>query len=99
MIGYWSPSCPVKTSHKEILATAYVKKDQVLISLASWAPEKVNCALRIDGEALGIDLRKARLHAPAIEDFQDAATFAPDDEIPVEPGRGWLLVFSRVGNE
>ena len=32
------------------------------------------------------------LRAPAIEDFQPAAEFGPGDAIPVEPGRGWLLV-------
>ena len=37
-LGYWDPACPVKTGHKEILATAYVKRGKTLISLASWAP-------------------------------------------------------------
>ncbi|MDH5714485.1 MAG: DUF6067 family protein [Candidatus Aminicenantes bacterium] len=96
MVGYWVPSCPVKTNHKDILATAYVKKDEVLISIASWAEEQVNIRLDIDWDALGVDAEKAMLLAPRIEDFQDSAIFIPTDEIPVEPGKGWLLILSEL---
>jgi hypothetical protein len=91
MIGYWSADCPVKTDNQNVLATAYVKKGRVLISLASWADEPVKCRLWIDWRALGMNGQDARLHAPEIADFQPEATFRPDDPIPVEPGRGWLL--------
>jgi hypothetical protein len=95
MIGYWSPSCPIKTGHENILATTYIKKDKVLISLASWAKEPVNCRLAIDWKALGLKASKAQLEAYAIEGYQVSALFGPDDPIPVEPGRGWLLVLSE----
>jgi hypothetical protein len=91
MTGYWSPSCPVKTDHEDILVTTYAKKDQVLISLASWAKENTNCRLLIDWKALGLDPLKIQLVAPSIEEFQESAVFGPDDFIPVEPGKGWLL--------
>ncbi|MCK4495576.1 MAG: hypothetical protein KAU91_04455, partial [Candidatus Aminicenantes bacterium] len=92
MIGYWASSCPVKTDSKDVLATAYVKKDSVLISIASWAKETVDCRLKIDWEALGLDPEKSSLQAPEIKDFQDAAIFKPLDRIPVESGKGWLLI-------
>ena len=95
MIGYWAPACPVKTDHKDILATAYVKKDRVLISLASWAEEKTDCRLSIDWKSLGMKPSKARLSAPRIAEFQESAVFGPEDSIPVEKGRGWLLVLSE----
>jgi hypothetical protein len=95
MIGYWSPSCPVKTDHDDILATAYVKKDKILISLASWAKENTNCRLLIDWKSLRLDPSKAQLVAPSIEDFQESAVFEPEDPIPVESGKGWLLVLSK----
>jgi hypothetical protein len=91
MIGYWSADCPVMTDNPNVLATAYVKEGKVLVSLASWANEPAECRLRIDWKALGMNGPKARLHAPEIPDFQREATFRPDDPIPVEPGRGWLL--------
>ncbi len=92
MIGYWSPACPVKTDHADVLATAYVKEGAALVALASWAKEPVRCRLTLDWKSLGIDPEKARILAPAIDDFQPEATFRPSDPIPVEPGKGWLLV-------
>ena len=92
MVGYWSPACPVRSDHQDVLATAYCKKGSVLIALASWAGDPVSCRLQIDWESLGLDQQKVKLTAPAITDFQEAATFQPTSEIPVEPGRGWLLI-------
>ena len=92
MIGYWSPKCPVKTGHPDVLATAYVTKGSTLISVASWAKETANCRLEIDWKALGLNPKKAKLHAPAIADFQPERTFRPDEPIPLEPGKGWLLI-------
>jgi hypothetical protein len=85
MLGYWDRRCPVRTGRDGVLATAYVKPGQVLISLASWAPERVECRLELDFAA-------ASLTAPAIEGFQEARQFAPGEAIPVEAGRGWLLL-------
>ena len=90
MIGYWEADCPVKTDNKDILATVYTKKDKALISIASWAKEPVNCRLTIDWKKLGFS--PSDFHAPAIKRFQDEKTFAPDVEIPVEAGKGLLLV-------
>ena len=95
MSGYWSPSCPVKSDHDEILVTTYEKKEKVLISLASWAKENTNCRLLIDWKALRLDPSKAQLVARSIADFQDSAVFEPGDPIPVESGKGWLLVLSE----
>jgi hypothetical protein len=92
MIGYWSPRCPVKTDHKDVLATAYVKKGAALISMASWAPEDVAVRLTVDWRALGIESAKAALTAPEVSGFQPAARFAPSDPIPVPKGKGWLLI-------
>ena len=95
MKGYWSASSPVKTDTADILATAYVKKDGVLISIASWAEETVLCRLKIDWDALGLDRENARLNAPFIRDFQGEISFEPGEKIPVEPGKGWLLILKE----
>jgi hypothetical protein len=92
MVGYWADSCPIKTDHPDVLATAYVKKGKALVSLASWARMPVMCKLMIDWKALGLDPSKAKLRAPAIQDFQFEAEFEPGDSIPFEPGKGWLLI-------
>lgn len=36
--------------------------------------------------------KDAQLIAPKIADFQPEAAFGPGDPIPVELGRGWLLI-------
>jgi len=99
MIGYWVPTCPVKTDQKDVLATAYCKKGQVLISLASWAKTPVRCRLTIDWQALGLQAEKANLFAPAIRGFQPPSVFRPTDPIPVNPGRGWLLILDEQTRE
>lgn len=96
MLGYWSPACPVHTDNPDVLATAYVRKGRTLISLASWSKEPVSVQLRIDWKALGLDPAKVRLVAPAVQGFQGAASFSIDDPIPVEPGKGWLLIASEA---
>ena len=96
MLGYWSPECPVRTDNPDVLATAYVRKGRTLISVASWAKQRVPVRLKIDWKALGLDPAKVRLEAPAIQGFQDAASFDVRDSITVEPGKGWLLVAARV---
>jgi hypothetical protein len=92
MFGCWSPNCPVRTDNQSVLGTAYVKKGGALVALASWAKDRVQVRLEIDWRALGLDETSARLAAPAIADFQPEAVFRPGDPIPVEPGRGWLLL-------
>jgi len=92
MIGYWSLSCPVKTGSKDILATVYVKPGAALVAIASWAKDPARIKLDIDWKALGIDIRKADMKAPAVPGFQEAADFQWSGEISVEPGKGWLLL-------
>jgi hypothetical protein len=95
MFGYWSPNCPVKTDNKDILATAYVRKDRVLISIASWAKEPVKCKMTIDFKTLGFNPAEMILEAPEILKFQSAAKFGINDLIEVQPEKGWLLVLKK----
>jgi len=95
MIGYWDPACPVSTTQPDVLATAYVKQGKTLVAVASWARRPVGCRLKIDWRALGLDAEKAVLTAPAVEGFQPAARFRATDDIPVTPGRGWLLILNE----
>jgi Glycoside hydrolase 123, N-terminal domain len=92
MMGYWVPNAPVKTDRPDVLATSYVRPDRVLVSLGSWATGDVTVRLDVNWSALGMDPARATITAPAIDTFQDAATFAPGDPIPVPAGKGWLLV-------
>lgn len=95
MIGYWSPSCPIKTGHSDILATVYTQEDKVLIALAGWADRDVPVRLQIDWTALGMDPRRASLFAPFIPDFQEESHFIDGDRILIPSGRGKLIVLSQ----
>ena len=92
MYGYWSPNCPVKTDNPQVLATAYVKSNAALISLASWSEAPADVALTFDWKSLGLDTANVTITAPAIRDFQEARTFRVNEKITVQPGKGWLIV-------
>jgi hypothetical protein len=92
MEGYWVPNSPVKTGRKDILATSYVKEGAALVAIASWSDKEERIRLTVDWKALGIDPAKAIITAPAIDKFQDPAKYKIDEEIPVLPGRGLLLM-------
>ncbi|MCJ7581297.1 MAG: DUF6067 family protein, partial [Candidatus Aminicenantes bacterium] len=98
MIGYWSSDSPIRTDREDVLATVYMHKKEgnALIALASWADGPVKCRLNINWEALGFNQDNAVLQAPYAKDFQDAAIFAPTDEIPIEKGKGWLLILKEI---
>jgi hypothetical protein len=92
MIGYWSPACPVKTDNPAVLATVYAKKGSALVAIASWAGQDTTVRLRVDWQKLGIDSTRAIIEAPEVKDFQQGRAFDPDGAIPVQKGKGWLLV-------
>ena len=91
MFGYWSENCPVKTDNQDVLATAYVKENESLISIASWASDTVRCSLSINWKSLGLDSTKVSMEAPAVKNFQDHRRFSVGERIPIPPGKGWLL--------
>ncbi|NKI27860.1 hypothetical protein HCG49_14950 [Arenibacter sp. 6A1] len=95
MIGYWDKNPVVFSSRADVKATAYVKEGKVLISIASWAKETVNVQLNLNWEALGINKRQVQMVAPKIKDFQPERTFSVEEEIPIEPTKGWLLIIEE----
>lgn len=97
MSGWWDANCPVKTDTSGVFATVYQRDGRALIALASWAPGKTSVKLSIDWKSLGLDPEEAVLRAPAIDGYQAASTFAATDPIPLEAGRGWLLVAEAKG--
>ncbi|MFN3421553.1 MAG: glycoside hydrolase domain-containing protein, partial [Armatimonadota bacterium] len=57
--------------------------------------EILKVRLKIDWNALGINPKRAKLFAPPIPYFQDAAEFSLDEPIPVQEGKGWILVLTE----
>jgi hypothetical protein len=48
--------------------------------------------LQVDWPSLGLDPSKARIHAPQMNGMQDEHDWLASDAIPVEPGKGWMLI-------
>jgi len=55
-------------------------------------PRPVYVRLHVDWHALGLNPARVQLRAPYIMYFQPRATFKPNEEIPIEPAKGWLLI-------
>ncbi|HEV2354708.1 MAG TPA: glycoside hydrolase domain-containing protein, partial [Puia sp.] len=62
------------------------------VSLASWADSEDTVALHIDWNKLGIDPAHAVIEAPPVKNFQPGRTFSVGERIPVDKGKGWLLI-------
>lgn len=92
MIGFWEADCPVRTGRSKVLATVYQQKDRILIALGSWENEPVQVQLKIDWDQLGMDKDLVKISAPYIEGYQADHLFTPDNRIPVDPLKGWLLI-------
>ncbi len=95
MRGWWSGQDPVTTSDPGVLATTWTKPGSAMVSLGSWRDDDVSVRLTIDWKALGLDPARTRIRAPAIRDFQAAATWAPDAGISVPAKKGLLLVLEQ----
>ncbi|MFA5814574.1 MAG: glycoside hydrolase domain-containing protein [Bacteroidales bacterium] len=91
MMGFWDQGCPVQTDIPEVKATVFAKSGKVLISLGNFSDKTQNVKLLIDWKALGLNPDKCRIYAPKIENFQPARTLNPNNTIPVEARKGWLI--------
>ena len=93
MLGYWLDDAPVRTGREDVLATAYVRPDAVLVVLASWAEDDVAVALDADWPALGLPGPASTVAvAPEVAGLQPAATLDLRQPIPVPGGQGLFLV-------
>jgi hypothetical protein len=95
MIGYWVPDCPIRTDQPQVLATVYRKPNQILVAVASWAPQATTAHLVLDWPKLGWDPALARLSVPAVAGLQAARPITLTEGIPLEPRGGALLWLER----
>ena len=96
MFGYWVHDSPIKSNHKDVPATVYVKKDKVLIVLASWSNEPLSLNLKYDWNALGMKVEESELQILPMDSLQNQFTFEnPTDIINVRAGKGWLMLLQK----
>lgn len=92
MHGWWSESHPVSTGDSLVLATTWTRPGRAMVALGSWHDEDHTVKLTIDWKALGLNPTRTRLRAPAIEKFQQPATWSPTQPITIPGKKGLLLV-------
>merc|ERR1711865_996678 len=103
MVGWWLEETPVRVTNgadpfdgnnEVVLATSYVMPgEKTLVAIASWAPNAVQVTLTFNWTMLGLDPSSVKtVSAPAIDNFQKAASWPIGASFVVEPAHGWLLV-------
>ncbi len=95
MIGYWDKRSVIKTNHKDVLLSYYQHPGKILISIASWSDKTEHIRINADWKALGYDLNKSILSSPGIQNFQPDTLFQFNELVPIEPGKGWLLIVNK----
>ena len=91
MLGFWEKCPAVITSFADVKVTAYRKPGKVLLSVGNYSDEIKIVHLDMDWTQLGLESKKVRLIAPEIQDMQPAAEWDVNDEIVVQPRKGWLI--------
>lgn len=98
MLGFWDDRCPVKTDHEEVYATAYLKKDKIIVAVASWADSLAEFTLKVQWKSINLDQHHLTLTIPFIPDFQDECIdLSCDTPLRIEPGKGLIIIIgSRI---
>jgi hypothetical protein len=95
MHGWWSGRDPVQTGDMSMLATTWTKPGAAMIAIGSWHDTDTPVTLTIDWAALGIDPSRARIRAPAIDQFQSAGTWKVGERILVPAKKGLVLLVEQ----
>ncbi len=92
MVGFWENTPIVTTNNKDVKATAYLKKDSLLISLGNFSDVEQKINLKIDWEKTGINASNVQMTCPEIEDFQPHTQFKLNESITIQPRKGWIIL-------
>lgn len=97
MITFCDAAPAVRCSAPAVKATLFLHPGgRALLAAASWSPHTEKVRFRFDVAQLPENLRNFRtLNAMEINGMQTAERFDADAEIPVEPGRGILLLLEE----
>lgn len=93
MLGYWDPSCPVRSNRDDVKVTVYERAGRVMIAYASWAPREAHIHLDVDWKALHIDPRAVTMVAPTVAGLQQEHVYEDLTDIQVAAGKGgWIIL-------
>ena len=94
-IGYWDTNNPVSTGNEEVLASVYVKADQMMIALGNWTDREQHIHLKIDWEGIGMDPATARIEIPEIEDLQQNSLDVNLMNLSLPASKGLILIVNE----
>jgi len=94
-IGYWDTNNPVSTNNEEVLASVYVKADQILIAMGNWTDREQHIRLTIDWEGIGMDPATARIEIPEIEDLQQNLLDVDLMNLSLPASKGLILIVNE----
>jgi hypothetical protein len=92
MVGFWDDEPVIKTGNNDVKATTYLKDGKALISLGNYSEKEQIVKLSVDWKKIGIEPRNAKFRCPEIKDFQPERLIKANDEIVIEPKKGWLIL-------
>jgi len=95
MKGYWVDDNPIKTNHRNIKTTAYLKDEKVLIAIGSWSDKDEYVTLNIDWNKLGIDKASVKMYSPAVDFMQTEQAFTIGQRVKVPKAEGLILVIEN----
>ncbi len=94
-IGYWDAANPVRTGHKDILASVYRKEDKVMIAIGNWTDTDQSVSLSIDWKKLGLDPEKTITEIPAIDDLQEEGE-ADVSQLRIPASKGLIIIVKGI---
>ena len=84
MAGFWEERPAVSVNHKDVYATAFIKKDKTLVAIGSWVDAPVEISLDIDWEQLGLNPDKVTIEMPDVKGYQNFKNLTKDEKIALE---------------
>ena len=93
-VGYWDEENPAKTDNKDVLASAYLKKNKVMIALGNWTDKDQVVSLELDWKKLGLDATRAKIEMPEIENLQTKEAF-DIKHLTIPASKGLVLIISQ----
>jgi len=91
VFGWWDKKPAVVASDSEVKVTAYLRGNEVLLSVGNYGTTDKQVRLTIDRSLLGLGDGAFRLVAKDVPLFQKAAQWSLDSFLPVPSKKGWLL--------
>lgn len=95
MKGYWVDDNPIKTNHRNIRTTSYLKDDKVLIAIGSWSDKDEYVNLNIDWDKLGLNKANVKIYSPEVDFMQMEQNFTVGQRVKVPKSEGLILVIEN----